>query len=95
MPNCACSDAKKSATFATPTDAHFGNVYNALMKTCDQVATDKPKEMALYQCRECATYWAEGCYDRGMVLFYYLFPVKLVGDPAQWLKNEAKELPVL
>jgi len=71
----------------------MGNEYDAILTSSEMVARSEEKWMSIYRCRECATFWAEACYDRGHVFFYYLFPAPPFADPARWLREDATELP--
>lgn len=90
--DCACAAAISSHTFATVNDALLDT--RAVTETSDEIARAEDKWMFLNRCRVCGTYWAVGCYDRGHVMFYYLFPVPPTNDPVRWLREEAQELPV-
>jgi hypothetical protein len=89
---CVCSEILKTP-ITSGRDAPMGNTYDAVLKTCDLLAQSEEKYMAVYRCRVCGTLWAEACYDSGMVMFFYLFPVPPVDDPIRWLTEEAEELP--
>ena len=91
-PGCACAEAMSSHSFATVSEALLDT--SAVAETCDEIARAEDKWMFLNRCRVCGAYWAVGCYDRGHVMFYYLFPVPATDDPVRWLNEEAQELPV-
>ncbi|HSK63151.1 MAG TPA: hypothetical protein VK893_04900 [Pyrinomonadaceae bacterium] len=92
-PACACAAAITGHSFASVSDAVLGTNADDITATCDEIARADTKWMFLQRCRVCGTYWAVGCYDRGHVMFYYLFPAPQTDDPIRWLNEEAQELP--
>jgi uncharacterized CHY-type Zn-finger protein len=93
MATCVCREFLQHP-FVTVDDALMGNKYDAVIVNAEQIARSEEKWMSLYRCRVCGTLWAEGCYDRGQVYFYYLFPAPPTDDPIRWLNEEAAELPM-
>lgn len=92
-PACACAATLASHSFARVSDAVLGTKADEVIATCDEIARAETKWMFLQRCRVCGTYWAVGCYDRGHVMFYYLFPAPPTDDPVRWLYEDAQELP--
>lgn len=92
-PACPCSAAKSRHSFASVSESVRGTESDAVAATCDELARAENKWMFLRRCRVCSTVWAEACYDRGHVMFYYLFPAPASADPIRWLNEEAEELP--
>lgn len=90
---CACAATIASRSFARVSDAVLGTRADDVTATCDEIARAETKWMFLQRCRVCGTYWAVGCYDRGHVMFYYLFPAPPTDDPVRWLYEDAQELP--
>jgi hypothetical protein len=93
MAECICIEAARSKSFATDGNAIMGNPRDAVLAGCDELARDEKKELWLYRCRTCGSFWAEGLYDHGHVMYEYIFPVQPVGDPVRWLHEDAQELP--
>ena len=93
MPVCVCTAAKARHSFASVHDSVTGTESDAVSATCDELARAGSKWMFLRRCRVCGTVWAEACYDRGQVMFYYLFPAPQQVDPIRWLNEQAEELP--
>jgi hypothetical protein len=92
-PACACAATIARHSFARVSDAVLGTRADDVAATCDEIARAEAKWMFLQRCRVCGTYWAVGCYDRGHVMFYYLFPAPPTDDPVRWLHEDAQELP--
>lgn len=90
--SCVCQEALQHP-FTRATEAVMGVQFDAVVEGADQVARSEEKWMSIYRCRTCGMLWVEGCYDRGMVMFYYLFPAPPTDDPVRWLYEEATELP--
>ena len=92
-PTCACAATIAGHSFASVSNAVLGTKADDVSATCDEIARAETKWMFLQRCRVCGTYWAVGCYDRGHVMFYYLFPAPPTDNPIRWLNEEAQELP--
>lgn len=93
MGDCACSAAISRHSFASVNDSVTDKDFDHIKATCQEIARSEKKWMFLHRCRVCGTYWAEACYDRWQVMFYYLFPAPATDDPIRWLNEEAEELP--
>jgi len=92
MATCFCSEALRHS-FSSARDVVMGTAYDSVLATSEMLGRNKVKWMSIYRCKVCGQLWAEGCYDRGQVYFYYLFPAPQTDDPVRWLNEEAKELP--
>ena len=79
-------------SFSCVSEAVLGTEMDKVLDTCDEIARAESKWMFLHRCRVCGTVWTIGCYDRGHVMFYYLFPAPATVDPVRWLNEEAEEL---
>lgn len=90
---CTCSKALSQHSFASVQDTVMGTESDAVNATCKELARAGDKWMFLRRCRVCDSVWAEACYDRGQVMFYYLFPAPREIDPIRWLDEQAQELP--
>jgi len=90
---CACAAVISRHSFTSVSDSVMGTESDNVSATCDEIARAEQKWMFLQRCRVCQAYWAVGCYDRGHVMFYYLFPPPPTDDPVRWLNEEAEELP--
>jgi len=89
---CVCAEYLK-VPIVTGNHAPMGNMRDAILKSCELLASSPEKYMSVYRCRVCRTLWAEACYDSGMVMYDYLFPAPPTDDPVRWLHEEAEELP--
>src|SRR5207302_1945517 len=92
LEGCICSEVLRTP-ITKATNAPTGNRADPILATCDLLARSEAKTMSIYRCRVCGALWAEGCYDRGQVMWYYLFPAPQTDDPVRWLHEEAVDLP--
>ena len=90
---CCCVVAESRHSFTCVSDSVMDRDFIDVKAACEEVARAEEKWMFLLRCRVCGKYWTEACYDRGQVMFYYLFPASRSADPVRWLKEEAEELP--